>query len=155
MIQRGQPYIGAFLLKNGDSDSDTVKDLDSIHQVGVFAQITSVFAVNAGKEDKEDTSGLTIVLYPHRRIMIKELLKPSVDEPAAAAVADESSTKAGEGVAADQASQPCMYSHESPYFHLMTRSSFPSRNADSFLAQPSRSVYCQCGQHGTGTIRER
>lgn len=149
MIQRGQPYIGAFLLKNGDSDSDTVKDLDSIHGVGVFAQITSVFAVKAGKEDKEDTSGLTIVLYPHRRIKINELIKPSPDEPATATVTDEGST---EDAVADQASQPCMYPHDNPNFHLMTHSSFPSRNAHSLLAQPSRGVYCQCGKHGTGTI---
>ena len=144
MIQRGQPYIGAFLLKNGDSDSDTVKDLDSIHRVGVFAQITSVFAVNAGKEDKEDTSGLTIVLYPHRRIEIKELIKPSADEPTTATVADESSMEAVEGVAANQASQSCMYSHGAPNFHLMTRLFCPSRNAHSFLAQSPRGVYCQC-----------
>ena len=114
MIQRGQPYIGAFLLKNGDNDSDTVKDIDSIHRVGVFAQITSVFAVNAGKEDKEDTSGLTIVLYPHRRIKVKELIKPSADEPAIATVTEESSTEAREGVVADQASQQCMHLHERP-----------------------------------------
>jgi ATP-dependent Lon protease len=152
MIQRGQPYIGAFLLKNGDSDSDTVKDLDSIHRVGVFAQITSVFAVNAGKEDKEDTSGLTIVLYPHRRIKIKELIKPSANEPAIATVTDESSTEAREGAVSDQASQPCMYLHGRPGSRSLTRSFLPSRNAHSFLAQPSRGVYCQCGKHGTGII---
>ena len=152
MIQRGQPYIGAFLLKNGDNDSDSVKDLDSIHRVGVFAQITSVFAVNAGKEDKEDTSGLTIVLYPHRRIEIKELIKPSADEPAIATVTDESSTEAGEGAVAEQASQQCIHLRGRPGSRLLTHSSLPSRNAHSLLAQPSRSVYCQCGKHGTGTI---
>ena len=155
MIQRGQPYIGAFLLKNGDNDSDTVKDLDSIHRVGVFAQITSVFAVNAGKEDKEDTSGLTIVLYPHRRIKVKELIKPSANEPAIATVTDESVTEAREGAVADQAPQPCTYLHGCPKSRLLTRSSLPSRYAHPFLAQSSRSVYCQCGKHGTRSIRER
>jgi ATP-dependent Lon protease len=124
MIQRGQPYIGAFLLKNGDSDSDTVKDLDSVHRVGVFAQITSVFAVNSGKDDKEDTSGLTIVLYPHRRIKIKELVKHSPIEPTTATVTDESPTEAREGAVADQTPQQCMYPQASPGFHLMTRLSF-------------------------------
>ena len=152
MIQRGQPYIGAFLLKNGDSDSDTVKDLDSIHRVGVFAQITSVFAVNAGKEDKEDTSGLTIVLYPHRRIEIKELIKPSADEPAIATVTDESSTEAGEVAVAEQASQQCIHLRGRLSSRLLTHSSLPSCNAHSLLAQPSRSVYCQCGKYGTRTI---
>ncbi|CAO1635333.1 unnamed protein product [Sympodiomycopsis kandeliae] len=92
-LHRGQPYIGAFLLKDEESDADTITDLDTVHRVGVFAQITSVFPAqssssskkDAGKkgEKKEDDSegnpeeeGLTAVLYPHRRIRIDELLPP-------------------------------------------------------------------------------
>jgi len=79
MMKRGQPYIGAFLLKDESSDSDVITDLDAIHEVGVFAQITSIFAANspgnvAGKDGGEE--GLTAVLYPHRRIRITELVKP-------------------------------------------------------------------------------
>ena len=78
-MKRGQPYIGAFLLKDDTSDSDVITDLNAIHEVGVFAQITSIFAANspgniAGKEGGEE--GLTAVLYPHRRIRITELVKP-------------------------------------------------------------------------------
>lgn len=72
MMKRGQPYLGAFLLKDENTDSDVITDLDSVHHVGVFAQITSVFAAS-GKDDKEE--GLTAVLYPHRRIKITGLVK--------------------------------------------------------------------------------
>ena len=74
MMKRGQPYLGAFLLKDENTDSDVITDINSVHQVGVFAQITSVFAaVGRGEDDKEE--GLTAVLYPHRRIKITELVK--------------------------------------------------------------------------------
>lgn len=79
MMRRGQPYLGAFLLKDENVDSDIITDINQVHQVGVFAQITSVFAAT-GTEDKEE--GLTAVLYPHRRIRIKELVKPG--KPASA-----------------------------------------------------------------------
>ncbi|KAH7926372.1 ATP-dependent protease La [Leucogyrophana mollusca] len=74
MMKRGQPYLGAFLLKDENTDSDVITDINSVHPVGVFAQITSVFAANSGSgDDKEE--GLTAVLYPHRRIKITELTK--------------------------------------------------------------------------------
>jgi len=74
MMKRGQPYLGAFLLKDENTDSDVISDVKSVHEVGVFAQITSVFAAaGRGEDDKEE--GLTAVLYPHRRIKISELVK--------------------------------------------------------------------------------
>lgn len=75
MMKRGQPYIGAFLLKDENADSDIITDIDSVHRVGVFAQITSVFPASATKDDSKDES-LTAVLYPHRRIRISELFPP-------------------------------------------------------------------------------
>ncbi|KAH8112730.1 ATP-dependent protease La [Phellopilus nigrolimitatus] len=72
MMKRGQPYLGAFLLKDENTDSDVITDINSVHDVGVFAQITSVFAAS-GKDDKDE--GLTAVLYPHRRIKLTELVK--------------------------------------------------------------------------------
>ncbi|GAA5993058.1 hypothetical protein JCM5350_003969 [Sporobolomyces pararoseus] len=93
-IKRGQPYIGAFLLKDEDADSDVITDMNSVHPVGVFAQITSTFPANAPEPDPKDPDakpgepGLTAVLYPHRRIRIDELLpiptpkpQPSTPEP--------------------------------------------------------------------------
>lgn len=74
MMKRGQPYLGAFLLKDENTDSDVITDINSVHQVGVFAQITSVFAA-AGRGDDDKEEGLTAVLYPHRRIKITELVK--------------------------------------------------------------------------------
>ena len=74
-MKRGQPYLGAFLLKDENTDSDVITDISSVHDVGVFAQITSVFAaVGRGEDEKEE--GLTAVLYPHRRIKMTELVKP-------------------------------------------------------------------------------
>ncbi|KAI9066244.1 ATP-dependent protease La [Trametes sanguinea] len=74
MMRRGQPYLGAFLLKDENSDSDIITDINSVHPVGVFAQITSVFTAASGKEEEKE-EGLTAVLYPHRRIRITELVK--------------------------------------------------------------------------------
>jgi Lon-like ATP-dependent protease len=67
MMKRGQPYIGAFLFKDEDADGDTIESLDEVHDVGVFAQVTSAFPVH-GEE-----GALTAVLYPHRRIRITGL----------------------------------------------------------------------------------
>ncbi|KAF8175850.1 ATP-dependent protease La [Pholiota molesta] len=76
MMKRGQPYLGAFLLKDENADSDVITDINSVHSVGVFAQITSVFAAaGRGGEGDEKEEGLTAVLYPHRRIKITELVK--------------------------------------------------------------------------------
>jgi ATP-dependent Lon protease len=82
MMKRGQPYLGAFLLKDENTDSDIITDINSVHPVGVFAQITSVFSANTGSgEDKEE--GLTAVLYPHRRIKITDLIKTGEHLPLA------------------------------------------------------------------------
>ncbi|KAG6369911.1 hypothetical protein JVT61DRAFT_13378 [Boletus reticuloceps] len=87
MMKRGQPYLGAFLLKDENTDSDVITDINSVHPVGVFAQITSVFSASTGAgEEKEE--GLTAVLYPHRRIKITDLLKAG-EYPSLAKVAPE------------------------------------------------------------------
>ncbi|KAF9949412.1 ATP-dependent Lon protease pim1 [Mortierella alpina] len=74
LMKRGQPYVGAFLLKDEELDIDTVTSMDQIHSVGVFAQITTVFPASSGS----DEGSITAVLYPHRRIKIKELLPPMI-----------------------------------------------------------------------------
>ncbi|KAI8992637.1 ATP-dependent protease La [Pilobolus umbonatus] len=85
LMKRGQPYVGAFLLKDEGLDMDTITNIDQVHKVGVFAQITSVFPASSGKEE----NGLTAVLYPHRRIKINELL-PMKDKTMSAVVEDVS-----------------------------------------------------------------
>lgn len=89
LLQRGQPYIGAFLLKDSESDSDVITSPDQVYPVGVFAQITSVFGSSdnpagtpqgqlaAESEGDKKPETLTAVLYPHRRIRIDELLTGS------------------------------------------------------------------------------
>jgi Lon-like ATP-dependent protease len=82
LLAHGQPYIGAFLLKDSQSDSDVITSMDQVHPVGVFAQITSVFGSPDSKGNKEEGSEpkpetLTAVLYPHRRIRIDELVTQS------------------------------------------------------------------------------
>ncbi|EGN98645.1 hypothetical protein SERLA73DRAFT_160369 [Serpula lacrymans var. lacrymans S7.3] len=97
MMKRGQPYLGAFLLKDENTDSDIITDINSVHPVGVFAQITSVFAANSGSgDDKEE--GLTAVLYPHRRIKVTELIKAG-ESPSVAKVTDEDEAAKAQTVA--------------------------------------------------------
>jgi Lon-like ATP-dependent protease len=82
MMKRGQPYLGAFLLKDEQADSDVITDISSVHPVGVFAQITSVFAAASGPgKEEEKEEGLTAVLYPHRRIKITDLVKAGGSQP--------------------------------------------------------------------------
>lgn len=70
MMRRGQPYVGAFLFKDENSDKDIIENMEDVHDVGVFAQVTSAFPVN-GEENS-----LTAVLYPHRRIKMSSLIAP-------------------------------------------------------------------------------
>ncbi|ODQ50958.1 ATP-dependent protease La [Saitoella complicata NRRL Y-17804] len=81
LLARGQPYIGAFLLKTED-DVDVIEDKNKVWETGVFCQITSVFE-NAKKDGESET--LTAVLYPHRRIKMLGL----VDKKGEAEVVDE------------------------------------------------------------------
>ena len=87
MIKRGQPYVGAFLFKDeAAADKDVIEKMDDVHDVGVFAQVTSAFPVH-GEEN-----ALTAVLYPHRRIKMSALIPPfrgqSPDKPSLATIID-------------------------------------------------------------------
>jgi Lon-like ATP-dependent protease len=76
MIKRGQPYVGAFLFKDDTAtDKDVIDTMDDVHEVGVFAQVTSAFPVH-GEEHS-----ITAVLYPHRRIKMSALMPPVRDQP--------------------------------------------------------------------------
>ena len=70
MMRRGQPYVGAFLFKDEGSDKDIIESMHDVHDVGVFAQVTSAFPVNG------EADSLTVVLYPHRRIKMSKLIPP-------------------------------------------------------------------------------
>lgn len=79
MIKRGQPYVGAFLFKDENADDDVIRNRDDVHDVGVFAQITSAFPMNNASGDG---ASLTAILYPHRRIRLSELIPPGVADAA-------------------------------------------------------------------------
>ena len=74
MMKRGQPYVGAFTLKDESADKDIIDSMDDVNPVGTFAQITSAFPVHG------DENGLTAVLYPHRRIRMTSLIPPNMPE---------------------------------------------------------------------------
>lgn len=96
MVQRGQPYIGAFLLKDDDADKDVIESPDDVHEVGTFCQITSAFPVQ-GEEPS-----MTAVLYPHRRIKMTSLIPPN---RAAGETAAKAEATPVEGAEADQSAK--------------------------------------------------
>ncbi|CAI4037223.1 hypothetical protein SMKI_02G0910 [Saccharomyces mikatae IFO 1815] len=77
MLDRQQPYIAAFMLKNSEEDTDVITDKDDVYDVGVLAQITSAFP---SKDEKTGTETMTALLYPHRRIKIDELFPPNEEK---------------------------------------------------------------------------
>lgn len=87
MLKRGQPYIGAFLLKDDEADRDTIESKDDVYEVGTFCQVTSAFPVQGEQES------MTAVLYPHRRIRMSELIPAAKDS---GEVAKVEVTSAGE-----------------------------------------------------------
>lgn len=99
MMKRGQPYVGAFLFKDDNADGDVIENLDDVYDVGVFAQITAAYPLRG------EASGVTAVLYPHRRIKISSLLPPSEtkkEEP----TEDKSAEKRGDVVASFEEGAP-------------------------------------------------
>jgi ATP-dependent Lon protease len=91
MMKRGQPYVGAFLFKDESSDKDIIEKMDDVHDVGVFAQVTSVFPVT-GEE-----GSITAVLYPHRRIRMSRLLAPRQAKLDASVVPPVGDVKSSDG----------------------------------------------------------
>lgn len=75
MVQRGRPYIGAFLFKDDQADKDVISDPSEVHEVGTFCQITSAFPVAVGS-GADASFSMTCVLYPHRRIKMTDLKAP-------------------------------------------------------------------------------
>ncbi|KAJ2830270.1 ATP-dependent Lon protease pim1 [Coemansia erecta] len=69
LVERGEPYVATFMLKDDDKDVDTIKSMDEVHEVGVFSRIMSIY-VSPNPEDKH----LTVALYPWRRVRMKRIL---------------------------------------------------------------------------------
>ncbi|QPG75776.1 hypothetical protein FOA43_003137 [Brettanomyces nanus] len=72
-LDRQYPFIGCFLFKDENMESDVIESKDQVYDTGVLAQITS----NVYTKDSETgVETLTTVLYPHKRIRIDELYPP-------------------------------------------------------------------------------
>ncbi len=85
MFKRGQPYVGAFLFKDENADDDVIRNPDDVYDVGVFAQVTSAFPMNS----QGGETGLTAILYPHRRIRLSSLIPPGAADTSKATPAAE------------------------------------------------------------------
>jgi Lon-like ATP-dependent protease len=99
----GQPYIGAFLLRDENADIDVIEKKEDIYEVGTFCQITSSFTVGQG-----DKASMTAVLYPHRRIRMTSLVPPRREGEAASATVEDAPAE-GEGATTkkqDQSGEP-------------------------------------------------
>lgn len=124
MLKRGQPYVGAFLFKDEASDKDIIESMNDVHDVGVFAQITSAFPVTGESES------LTVVLYPHRRIKISKLIPPKTanagpsvveaEKPVDEGVKDQQGTseKGGDVVASFEESSSSSQTPEQPSYEI-------------------------------------
>ncbi|KAJ3341308.1 ATP-dependent Lon protease pim1 [Gonapodya sp. JEL0774] len=77
LVARRQPYVGVFMTKDDNYEPDIVSDMEQVHRIGVFAQIANVYASGP------DNSGLTVLLYPHRRIRANGLVLPEKLVPVA------------------------------------------------------------------------
>ncbi|KAI5208039.1 lon protease-like protein [Aureobasidium subglaciale] len=75
LLKRGQSYVGAFLLKDPESNTDVINDPSEVYDVGTFCQITGAFPAGHG-----DEKALQAVLYPHRRIKLTDLMPPKKGE---------------------------------------------------------------------------
>jgi ATP-dependent Lon protease len=77
MLRRNQAYIGAFLLKDENTDTDIITDIDQIYKVGVLAQVTQCFeSIHNGNR------AFQLVLNPIRRIQAESIIMPSTTESA-------------------------------------------------------------------------
>ena len=128
MMRRGQPYVGAFLFRDESSDKDIIEKMDDVYDVGVFAQVTSIFPVT-GEENS-----ITAVLYPHRRIKMSKLMSPnrsknesssatppvievkSTDKSGSKELGSEQGNKTGDVVASfEELSTPQQFDEIQPY----------------------------------------
>lgn len=100
MMKRGQPYVGAFLFKDDNADGDVIENLEDVYETGVFAQITAAYPLRG------EASGVTAVLYPHRRIKISSLLPPTETKKDVSTTEDKTTEKQGDVVASFEEGAP-------------------------------------------------
>lgn len=71
-VKLNQPYVGIFLKKNDDNESEVVDKLDDIYNVGTFAQVQEM-------QDLGDK--LRLVVIAHRRVKINGQLFEDLEPP--------------------------------------------------------------------------
>jgi len=64
--QTGQGYLGVFLTKDDNNESDVLEDLDQIHKVGTFNSIARI---------QKTGTGAILLLNAHRRIRAESLVR--------------------------------------------------------------------------------
>ncbi|KAJ1836543.1 ATP-dependent Lon protease pim1 [Coemansia sp. RSA 2711] len=93
LVERGEPYVATFMLKDNDRDVDSIQDMDEVYDIGVFSRIMSIY-VSPNPEDKH----LTVALYPWRRVRMRRILDAKSDEA-------QSQTEAGVATATESGSE--------------------------------------------------
>lgn len=68
LAKQNHPYIGAFLVQDPNFKGDLVSAKNEIHEIGVLAEIRSIIDADFRG------SGVTIVVYPHERIRVKNVM---------------------------------------------------------------------------------
>ncbi|AMD21866.1 HFR011Cp [Eremothecium sinecaudum] len=71
IMEKNQPYVSVFLVKESEKDLEAITDINEVHDIGVFAQITSLY-----EKDNLQESGITVLLYAHRRVRLHEVFTP-------------------------------------------------------------------------------
>ncbi|KAJ1952250.1 ATP-dependent Lon protease pim1, partial [Linderina pennispora] len=89
LVERGEPYVATFMLKDDEKDVDKITSMDEVHEIGVFSRIMSIY-VSPNPEDKH----LTVALYPWRRVRMKKIIKSG--ESAVAIEAGEAASESSE-----------------------------------------------------------
>ncbi|KHJ34244.1 putative atp-dependent protease la protein [Erysiphe necator] len=77
LLKRGQPYIGAFVFKDENSEGDIIENINDVYETGIFAQITGAYTNNG------EGGGVTAIFYPHRRVKITSLITPDSESTSA------------------------------------------------------------------------
>ncbi|KAJ1732256.1 ATP-dependent Lon protease pim1, partial [Coemansia biformis] len=100
LVERGEPYVATFMLKNDNEDVDSIKSMDEVHDIGVFSRIMSIY-VSPNPEDKH----LTVALYPWRRVRMKRILDGKGGDSGAPVKGAPGSPMAGDAQAAAEVAE--------------------------------------------------
>ncbi|KAJ2629536.1 ATP-dependent Lon protease pim1 [Coemansia sp. RSA 1290] len=112
LVERGEPYVATFMLKDDDKDVDTIKSTNEVHDIGVFSRIMSIY-VSPNPEDKH----LTVALYPWRRVRMKRILssKDKADKESESRKSEPADAEVDESESAVATAEKVLYSIKDEY----------------------------------------